>query len=365
MSSAAAALLDELMGRDRNLQPSDQRTETRWDDKDVCKYFLCGFCPHELFVNTRADLGPCDKIHDESLRKEYEKSTRYQKMTYEDEFFRFLSNLINDVEKRIRRGHQRLALNNQQGSLNGNLLGGKDERVQMLTQKINELVEKAEQLGCEGNVDEAQGVMKLCDQLKEERRQIEENDSGDGPQVKQMEVCEVCGAFLIVGDMKQRIDEHLLGKQHMGYARARATVEKMKEKIKKEAEEREEREARLVKEREEREKEREKEREERNKRLREEREKSKSHRSRSRERSTHKRSSHSRDRDRDRDRHSHTSSRRSRSRDRHRSSRRSRSRDKKSSTRSDSRSKRSPHKEKDKDRHRDRNDDRRRDREDK
>lgn len=23
----------------------------------VCKYFLCGFCPHELFTNTRADLG--------------------------------------------------------------------------------------------------------------------------------------------------------------------------------------------------------------------------------------------------------------------------------------------------------------------
>ncbi len=23
----------------------------------VCKYYLCGFCPHELFVNTRADLG--------------------------------------------------------------------------------------------------------------------------------------------------------------------------------------------------------------------------------------------------------------------------------------------------------------------
>lgn len=35
-------------------------------------------------------------------------------------------------------------------------------------------------------------------------------------QEKQMEVCEVCGAFLIVGDAQQRIDDHLMGKQHMG-----------------------------------------------------------------------------------------------------------------------------------------------------
>jgi len=31
--------------------------------------FLCGFCPNELFVNTRADLGICNKIHDDELTK--------------------------------------------------------------------------------------------------------------------------------------------------------------------------------------------------------------------------------------------------------------------------------------------------------
>lgn len=35
-------------------------------------------------------------------------------------------------------------------------------------------------------------------------------------QEKQMEVCEVCGAFLIVGDAQQRIEDHLMGKQHVG-----------------------------------------------------------------------------------------------------------------------------------------------------
>lgn len=51
------------------------------------------------------------------------------------------------------------------------------------------------------------------------------------PQLKQMEVCEVCGAFLIVGDAPQRQDEHLMGKQHAGYAQVRAEIERRKVKI--------------------------------------------------------------------------------------------------------------------------------------
>lgn len=47
-----------------------------------------------------------------------------------------------------------------------------------------------------------------------------------------MEVCEVCGAFLIVGDAQQRIDDHLMGKQHMGYARLKSAVEEVNAALK-------------------------------------------------------------------------------------------------------------------------------------
>ncbi len=50
----------------------------------------------------------------------------------------------------------------------------KSEQIEMLTKRINDLVDKAEQLGCEGRVEEAQGVMKLCERLKEERTELEE-----------------------------------------------------------------------------------------------------------------------------------------------------------------------------------------------
>ncbi len=50
----------------------------------------------------------------------------------------------------------------------------KSEQIEMLTKRINDLVDEAESLGCEGRVEEAQGVMKLCEQLKDERTQLEE-----------------------------------------------------------------------------------------------------------------------------------------------------------------------------------------------
>lgn len=62
--------------------------------------------------------------------------------------------------------------------------------------------------------------MKLCDQLKEEREQLRKQNENShwsataelaAAQEKQMEVCDVCAAFLIVGDAQQRIDDHLMG----------------------------------------------------------------------------------------------------------------------------------------------------------
>lgn len=83
--------------------------------------------------------------------------------------------------------------------------------------------------------------MTLCDKLKEEKEAIIKSkdthwsvDLLAQAQEKQMEVCEVCGAFLIVGDAQQRIDDHLTGKQHLGYSRLRKAVEDMYEKRQKE-----------------------------------------------------------------------------------------------------------------------------------
>ena len=91
-------------------------------------------------------------------------------------------------------------------------------------------------MGIQGNVEQAQGLIRLCDTLKEERETLmrqNENSHWSATvelavaQEKQMEVCKVCGAFLIVGDAQSRIDDHLMGKQHTGYGRLKNAVDEI------------------------------------------------------------------------------------------------------------------------------------------
>ena len=73
-------------------------------DTSIC-VIQCFFCRH---LND-------EKCH--AIVCRYQESNKFEKLGYEDDFLRFLQNMISDVEKRIRRGHQRLALNNAQGSV--------------------------------------------------------------------------------------------------------------------------------------------------------------------------------------------------------------------------------------------------------
>jgi len=76
-----------------------------------CKLYLVKFCPHDLFVNTRADLGACPKVHDDEARELFEKAPySYRKQQYEDEFIRYCQSMLNEVERKIVKGKQRLAL---------------------------------------------------------------------------------------------------------------------------------------------------------------------------------------------------------------------------------------------------------------
>ena len=191
--------------------------------------------------------------------------------------------------------------------------------MEILTEKINGLVDKAEEAGNQGDVEEAQGILKLSDQLKEEREELKQTIGAAQSQTtaeghfgppKAMEVCETCGAFLIVGDAQARIDDHLMGKLHVGYARLRASVDQMLEDRAKKREEREKAEKEEGKKRS----------EERSNR--DERKRSRSRerkRSRSRDRGRRDRSRGRRDRSRDsRGRRDRSREKRDRSRDRDR-----------------------------------------------
>ncbi len=241
-TSQIASMLDELMGRNRNAEGPAKELE--WTDDSVCRFFLVDFCPHDLFTNTKADLGPCGKIHDEELKSRFAVavgSRRHEQ--YVDEFVRFAQRMLTELATRIKKAKERLYLTQNEDALPPSAQGQHkdvEEKMKLLTMRMTALVEEAEKAGCEGNVEQAQGLLKLSEQLRDERDQLRRsilpyfkevggsgNGIGDHHHQKAMEVCDTCGAFLIVGDAQQRIDDHLGGKQHIGYAKLRDAVAKI------------------------------------------------------------------------------------------------------------------------------------------
>lgn len=104
------ALLDALMGVNRDGDRPDEDV-TDFRHARVCKRFLCGLCPHELFQNTKMDLGDCALMHAPALREQFERARLAQPQRdwgYEQELERELARFVADVEKRIARAQRRL-----------------------------------------------------------------------------------------------------------------------------------------------------------------------------------------------------------------------------------------------------------------
>jgi hypothetical protein len=124
--------LDALMGKNRNDEPGRKRHFT---DSDVCKYYLCGLCPHDLFRNTKVTIGECKKLHSEPLKQEYEEARKMKDYGFEYKLEKYLEELVEDCDKKIEKAIKKLEESKSEN--------GKDE----LKNQINLLFSQAEKLG--------------------------------------------------------------------------------------------------------------------------------------------------------------------------------------------------------------------------
>ncbi|XP_029564914.1 putative RNA-binding protein Luc7-like 1 isoform X1 [Salmo trutta] len=295
------ALLDQLMGTARDGDETRQRV--KFTDERVCKSHLLNCCPHDILSGTRMDLGECAKTHDLALRADYEIASKARELFFELDAVDHLESFIADCDRRTELAKKRLVETQDEISAE---VAAKAETVHELNEEIGKLLAKAEQLGAEGNVDEAQLILQEVEKVRSRKRDAEEEYRNSMPassfQQQKLRVCEVCSAYLGLHDNDRRLADHFGGKLHLGFIQIREKLEALKKTV---IDKQEKRNQDRLKRREEREKE-----ERMKKRTKSRsRERSREHRSRSRERRRRRSRSSSRERRR---------SSRSRSRDRER-----------------------------------------------
>ncbi|XP_059892860.1 putative RNA-binding protein Luc7-like 1 isoform X3 [Gadus macrocephalus] len=325
------ALLDQLMGTARDGDETRQRV--KFTDERVCKSHLLNCCPHDILSGTRMDLGECSKIHDLALRADYEIASKDRDLFFELDAVDHLESFIADCDRRTELAKKRLAETQEEISAE---VAAKAEKVHELNEEIGKLLAKAEQLGAEGNVDEAQKVLQEVEKVRTTKKDAEEEYRNSMPassfQQQKLRVCEVCSAYLGLHDNDRRLADHFGGKLHLGFIQIREKLDQLKKTV---VEKQEVRNQERLKRREEREKE-----EKVKKRT---RSKSKEHkRSRSHERRARRRSrSPSREKKRSASREKKRSASREKKRSPDREKKRSASREKKRSPSRDREKKRS------------------------
>lgn len=87
---------------------SSRHAQLSITDPKVCRSFLVGTCPHDLFTNTKQDLGPCPKVHSEPLKTEYDASPDKSKFGFEYDYMRDMQKHIDDCNRRIDIAQRRL-----------------------------------------------------------------------------------------------------------------------------------------------------------------------------------------------------------------------------------------------------------------
>lgn len=245
-------LLDSLMGKHRNLDLDDTENRITWRDPDVCKHFLMGFCPYQLFLDTKADLGPCDKTHELYHRNNYEKEAGERiKARYERRFIRFIRDIINVLDVKIQREQARLdSENNEDGARkpdgtfsadivqSGLALVFSDVQKERLEELEQEVAKKKTELEMHGNHDrfnEAQELFREVEALEQEKLDLHNKAKVQAGWTQQNErclkMCLVCGAYLDRRrDTQQRIDNHLEGRVHQGYFMMREKLVQLEER---------------------------------------------------------------------------------------------------------------------------------------
>ncbi|XP_075081359.1 uncharacterized protein LOC107832818 isoform X2 [Nicotiana tabacum] len=297
--------LDVLMGANRN---GDVReVDRKYYDREVCRLFLAGLCPHELFQLTKMDMGPCPKLHSLQLRKDYEEAKAKGQDNYDRDLEDVIDRLIIECDRKITRALKRLdeedakaaiaisvsevtqapeivelskqikeklkeanrfdfegkadmkiraleeveelrakradkqsvllleAFNKDRASLPQPLQNAPqlaplpaatpDPRIQEM---INEKLKKAEDLGEQGMVDEAQKALEEAEALKKlpaRQDPVQDSLKYTAADVRitdqKLRVCDICGAFLSVYDSDRRLADHFGGKLHLGYIQIR------------------------------------------------------------------------------------------------------------------------------------------------
>ncbi|KAF8850119.1 LUC7-domain-containing protein [Acephala macrosclerotiorum] len=224
MAAEQRKLLEQLMGAGA----SSRAAQLSITDPKVCRSYLAGTCPHDLFTNTKQDLGPCPKVHSEPLKTEYEAApeSQKQKWGFEYDYMRDLQKYIDECNRRIDVAQRRLEKTPDEIRQTNALLKQISDLSKSVETGLMEIQVLGEQAEVSRAYEEFFRIRQAMATKADKERELKALSDTSGPSGHQkLQVCDVCGAYLSRLDNDRRLADHFYGKMHLGYAQMRKTYE--------------------------------------------------------------------------------------------------------------------------------------------
>ncbi|KAL1898496.1 splicing factor [Sporothrix stenoceras] len=231
MAAEQRKLLEQLMGGG----VTSRGAQMSLNDPKVCRSYIAGTCPHDLFTNTKQDLGMCPKVHSDALKAEYEAmpaAERQSKYGFEYDYMRDLQKYIEECNRRIEIAQRRLDKTPDEIRQTNALLRAIGELNNTIAQGLVE-VEVLGEAGLVGlAMDELVRVRQTTQARVDKEKELKALSDTSGPSGHQkLQVCDVCGAYLSRLDNDRRLADHFYGKMHLGYAQMRKTYETLSKEV--------------------------------------------------------------------------------------------------------------------------------------
>jgi len=236
MAAEQRRLLQQLMGASSlTAQPNPNSAPLPLTSPKICRSYLCGSCPHDLFTNTKQDFGACPKLHQPNLKDEYAALTEEKKrdLGFEFDYRADLGRVIGECDRRIEGAQRRLEKTSEEVRQTSLLVRSIAELEGGISDSLLEIRILAEVGSVNLAVQEFYKLRHLKQQKEDKDRELKNLTDTSGPSGHQkLQVCDVCGAYLSRLDNDRRLADHFFGKMHLGYAQMRKENERLAKELK-------------------------------------------------------------------------------------------------------------------------------------
>mmetsp|Transcript_29386 Transcript_29386/g.71614 ORF Transcript_29386/g.71614 Transcript_29386/m.71614 type:complete len:320 (-) Transcript_29386:367-1326(-) len=233
---AARALLDSLMGAERNAALEDrEKLRRKFHDRSVCKHYLCGLCPYEVLAQTKSDVGEHKEGSEHNLRckQEWEALSDEERKEYgyEYDLLEWLDKLVRQCNDNIAMSRKRIEENEDEKPAEKKLNEEEQEQVLKIQAEVDDIVARAEKLGEEGEVEKSLALTNQAEVLKKQIQAIKQPIQILPNTDRQLVVCEVSGNLLCSTDTEDRKQRHYAGRHYQGWSAIRAKLKDLTEKV--------------------------------------------------------------------------------------------------------------------------------------